>query len=64
MTTRTVTHTPQWAPADLPIDADGNTRPGWSCTHPLENGNGTCGGNVFDLADAIGDHACIVTDTD
>uniref|UniRef100_UPI003F49110F hypothetical protein n=1 Tax=Amycolatopsis sp. CA-096443 TaxID=3239919 RepID=UPI003F49110F len=27
--------------------------------HELENGNGPCGGNVFDLDDAIGDHGCI-----
>lgn len=55
-----VTHTPRWEPADLPIDGDGNTRPGFICTHELENGNGQCGGNVFEIEDAIGDHMCIV----
>lgn len=60
---RTVTHRPVWVPADLPIDADGNTRPGFRCAHELENGRGQCGGNVFTLDQAIGDHACVVTDT-
>lgn len=57
---RVISHTPQWEQAELPIDAAGSTRPGYLCTHQLENGNGECGGNVFDLADAIGDHCCIV----
>ena len=57
-----ITHTPKWEPAELPVDAEGNTRPGFVCVHPLENGNGQCGGNVFDLADAVGDHLCHVPD--
>lgn len=54
-----VSHTPIWTPADLPIDGEGNTRPGFHCTHVLENGNGVCGGNVFDIEDAISDHCCV-----
>lgn len=60
MTRRVVRHIPRWEPAELPIDAEGNTRPGYICVHQLENGNGPCGGNVLDLADAIGDHSCVV----
>lgn len=55
-----VSHEPVWAPAQLPYNAAGDTRPGFECVHPLENGNGPCGGSVYDLADAIGWHACIV----
>jgi hypothetical protein len=62
VTWRYVSHTPTWAPAHLPINAAGDTTPGYVCTHQLENGNGRCGGNVFDLAEAIGDHGCIVDD--
>lgn len=59
-TARWVAHTCQWEPADLPIDAEGNTRPGFVCVHELENGNGPCGGNVFRIEDAIGMGSCIV----
>ncbi len=59
---RTVKHIPQWVSASLPVDAAGNTKPGFVCVHPLENGNGTCGGTVFELGQAIGEHACIVDD--
>jgi hypothetical protein len=62
MTGRYVSHTPAWEPADLTINAAGGTAPGYVCTHMLENGNGRCGGNVFDLDEAIGDHGCIVDD--
>lgn len=55
-----VEHDPVWEPADLPIDVEGNTRPGFVCVHELENGNGPCEGNVFSLNQAIGRHACIV----
>lgn len=55
-----IRHTPRWQPADLPVDAAGNTRPGFVCAHPLENGNGPCEGDVFDISEAFGDHACIV----
>lgn len=51
-------HDPVWVPADLPIDAEGNTRPGYECVYELENGNGPCGGNVFNLDQAIGQHCC------
>lgn len=55
-----VEHEPKWMVSPLPVDALENTQLGWICVHPLENGNGLCGGNVFDLEDAIGDHACVV----
>lgn len=29
------------------------------CAHSLENGNGTCAGNVFALGQADGDHSCV-----
>lgn len=57
---KTVWHEPQWIPAELPINAAGDTRPGFVCAHPLENGNGPCGGNVFRIEDAIGKHCCMV----
>jgi hypothetical protein len=56
----TVTHDPVWEPTDLPVNAAGDTKPGFHCIHPMENGNGPCGGNVFDLSQAIGQHACVV----
>lgn len=55
-----VAHEPVWQPAPLRVDAAGNTRPGFICVHPLENGRGPCNGNVFHLEDAIGKHICIV----
>jgi hypothetical protein len=57
-----VEHEPVWAPAQLATDLDGNTAPGWECVHLLENGNGTCGGNVFRIEDAVGKHGCLVED--
>lgn len=57
---QTVWHDPVWKPALLPVDAEGNTKPGYVCVHPLENGNGLCGGNVFELEQAIGRHCCMV----
>jgi hypothetical protein len=59
---KTVDHKPVWVPAPLPVDADGNTRPGFVCVHVLENGGGTCGGSVFDPADEVGSHTCVVDD--
>ncbi len=55
-----VRHEPVWVPADLPINAAGDTRPGFVCAHELENGNGYCGGTVFAIEEAIGDHSCVV----
>lgn len=55
-----VAHEPVWQPAPLQVDTAGNTRPGFICVHPLENGRGPCHGNVFRLEDAIGKHICIV----
>lgn len=55
-----VDHEPIWRPADLRIDAAGNTRPGFICIHELENGSGQCGGNVFRIEDAVGKHSCWV----
>jgi hypothetical protein len=57
-----VEHEPVWAPAQLATDLDGNAAPGWECVHLLENGNGTCGGNVFRIEDAVGNHGCLVQD--
>lgn len=57
---RLISHVPKWEPAELPIDAAGNTRPGYICTHMMENGNGQCVGNIFNLDQAIGDHYCAV----
>jgi hypothetical protein len=62
MTRRLVHHTPVWEPAQLRVDAAGNTKPGFVCAHPLENGNGPCEGNVFRVEDGVGDHACVVDD--
>lgn len=59
---RYVTHAPHWVPADLRVDAAGNTRPGFVCTHQLENGMGACDGNVFRVEDEIGRHGCLVRD--
>lgn len=55
-----ICHEPIWQPAELIIDAEGNTKPGFICVHELENGNGQCGGNTFSIDQAIGNHACIV----
>ncbi len=56
----TVEHEPVWAPTQLRTNAEGDTKPGYVCTHELENGNGPCGGNVFRIEDVIGTHACVV----
>lgn len=53
-----ISHKPLWVPAMLRINAAGDTKPGFECAHLLENGNGQCGGNVFRIEDAIGDHTC------
>jgi hypothetical protein len=53
-------HEPVWEPADLQVDVDGNTRPGYLCVYPLENGNGPCEGNVFDPSESVEDHSCVV----
>lgn len=59
-TSRWVEHDCVWEPTDLPINAAGDTRPGFQCTYELENGQGRCESNVFDLADVCGKAACIV----
>jgi hypothetical protein len=61
-TRRVVGHSPVWVPADLPIDAEGNTRPGFECAHELENGGGKCTADVFRIEDEIGDHSCVVVE--
>lgn len=58
-----VAHTPEWEPADLPVDAQGNTKPGYICVHPLENGNGLCESNVFEPSPDMGNHYCVVYKT-
>lgn len=57
-----VHHDPVWEPAELRIDAAGNTRPGFVCVHELENGNGQCQANLFRVEDEIGDHSCVVAE--
>lgn len=60
--TRVVEHEPNWQPAMLQINAKGDTKPGFECVHQLENGMGQCGGNVFRVEDAVGNHSCFVID--
>ena len=56
---RWVDHTPEWQPTELPIDANGITRPGFVCVHVQEHGRGMCGGNTFPpITDE--NHGCIV----
>lgn len=55
-----VEHDPVWVAAPLRINEAGDTKPGFLCIHELENGNGLCGGNVFNLEDAYGTHCCFV----
>jgi len=57
--TTAIRHTPVWEPADLPVDAAGNTRPGYRCVYQLETGR-PCTGTVSDPADADGDHVCMM----
>lgn len=57
---RYVAHRPHWVPTELRINAKGDTKPGFTCTHQLENGNGSCSGNVFRVEDSIGTHGCLV----
>ena len=61
---RFVHHAPVWVPAELRVDAEGNTKPGFICVHELENGRGPCGGNVFSTDQEVGDHACLVDEED
>jgi len=53
-------HEPKWEPAQLMVDDDCNTEPGFRCTHELENGNGQCEGTVFAIEDSVGQHCCWV----
>jgi hypothetical protein len=55
-----IAHDPDWQPTMLPVDAHGTMRPGFVCVHELENGQGACGGNVFTLDQAVGQHHCLV----
>jgi hypothetical protein len=53
-------HAPVWEPADVPVGFnEEEVVPGFMCTHPLENGNGICGGTTLSTEDS-GDHACYV----
>lgn len=63
MTRRSVSHQPDWQPTRLRHNAAGDTKPGFVCTHQLENGNGRCGGSVFRVEDSIGEHSCIVDES-
>lgn len=60
----TVFHTPKWEAAELPLHNHGGTKMGFICTHQLENGRGQCGGSVFHLANAVGQHSCQVKNYD
>lgn len=55
-----VKHKPVWVPTQLRYNYEGDTKPGFECVHPLENGNGPCGSNVFELEESIEYHRCIV----
>lgn len=56
-----VCHEPKWEPTELPVDAEGNTKPGYECVHQLENGMGQCGGNTFEIDDVAElPHCCVV----
>lgn len=57
---RLVHHEPVWRPEPLQINAAGDTRPGFICTHELENGMGECGSNVFRIEDGMSPHSCWV----
>jgi hypothetical protein len=57
-----VEHTPAWEPIPVRYNQAGDTRPGYVCTHVLENGRGQCGGSVFRLEDAAAVHVCFVED--
>lgn len=54
MPRRIVTHTPVWEPAQLRYNAAGDTKPGYVCTHRLENGGGLCDANMFGLDEGCG----------
>jgi hypothetical protein len=59
----TVAHKPIWLAGPLRIDKAGNTKPGFWCIHPMENGNGLCGGNVFEIDPELDTvHYCGVPD--
>lgn len=60
MSQKLVYHKPVWLAGPLRINEAGDTKPGFWCIHPLENGNGLCGGNVFRVEDEVADHACMV----
>lgn len=55
-----VDHAPLWTGADLPIDREGNTRPGFRCRHLLENGMGECDSTTFDPDSSLSKHSCWV----
>lgn len=57
---RVVHHTPVWESTELRVNAAGDSKAGYECTYPLENGNGLCAGSVFDVADAVSNHCCVV----
>lgn len=61
---RLVDHDPEWVPAMLRFNAAGDTKPGFECVHQLENGNGPCGGNVFEVEQEVAPHTCVVRGSD
>lgn len=54
-----VKHIPKWVPFLIRFNYEGDRKPGFICVHELENGNGICNGSVFELSQAIGQHACV-----
>ncbi len=60
-----VEHEPEWVPALLPVDAAGTLRPGYRCAHQLENGQGQCPGDTFEIDGAARlTHSCVVDNDD
>lgn len=57
-----VKHEAEWVPADLIVNAAGDTEPGFVCAHVLENGNGLCSASVMAVEDAVGPHSCFVVE--
>lgn len=55
---KSIYHDPEWVPTQLRYNLEGDTKPGFECVHEMENGNGQCGANIFELDDAISRHSC------
>lgn len=62
MTERVVPHAPVWAPAQLPINEEGDREPGFRCVYPLEDNSGLCAASTFevDVLQDPAEHSCVV----